>query len=74
MPDFHPNVAELMTERTWAITPEALSSLDAMLASSSNGKDTGHRAVVSASQGDGPPLYTVRDGVAVIGISGTIYR
>ena len=74
MPDFHPNVAELMTERTWAISPEALSSLDAMLASSSNGKDTGHRAVVSASQGDGPPLYTVRDGVAVIGISGTIYR
>lgn len=31
--------AELMTERLWAITPDALSSLDAMLASSS-GKDT----------------------------------
>ena len=74
MPDFHPNVAELMTERTWAITPEALSSLDAMLASSSNGKDTAPRAVVSASQGDGPLLYTVRDGVAVIGVSGTITR
>lgn len=74
MPDFHPNVAELMTERTWAITPEALSSLDAMLASSSSGKDTEPRAVVSASQGDGPLLYTVRDGVAVISISGTIYR
>lgn len=74
MPDFHPNVAELMTERTWAITPEALSSLDAMLASSPNGKDTAPRAVASASHGDGPLLYTVRDGVAVISISGIIYR
>ena len=74
MPDFHPNVAELMTERTWAITPEALSSLDAMLASSPNGKDTAPRAVAAASQGDGPLLYTVRDGVAVISISGIIYR
>ena len=39
MHESHPLFAELMTERLWAITPDALSSLDAMLASS-NGKDT----------------------------------
>lgn len=67
--------AELMTERLWAITPDALSSLDAMLASSS-GKDTAPppRAAANASHGGGPLLYAVREGVAVIDISGTIYR
>ena len=39
MHESHPLFAELTTERLWAITPDALSSLDAMLASS-NGKDT----------------------------------
>ena len=34
MHESHPLFAELMTERLWAITPDALSSLDAMLASS----------------------------------------
>ena len=50
--------AELMTERLWAITPDALSSLDAMLASSS-GKDTAPapRAAATASHGGGPLLY-----------------
>lgn len=64
-----------MTERLWAITPDALSSLDAMLASS-NGKDTAPapRAAATASHGGGPLLYAVREGVAIIDISGTIHR
>ena len=75
MPELHPLFAELMTERLWAITPDALSSLDAMLASS-NGKDTAPapRAAALASHGGGPLLYAVREGVAVIDISGTIHR
>ena len=64
-----------MAERLWAITPDALSSLDAMLASS-NGKDTAPapRAAATASHGGGPLLYAVREGVAIIDISGTIHR
>ena len=75
MHESHPLFAELMTERLWAITPDALSSLDAMLASS-NGKDTAPapRAAATASHGGGPLLYAVREGVAVIDISGTIHR
>lgn len=75
MPELHPLFAELMAERLWAITPDALSSLDAMLASS-NGKDTAPapRAAAIASHGGGPLLYAVREGVAVIDISGTIHR
>ena len=75
MPELHPLFAELMTERLWAITPDALSSFDAMLASS-NGKDTAPapRAAATASHGGGPLLYAVREGVAVIDISGTIHR
>ena len=75
MPELHPLFAELMAERLWAITPDALSSLDAMLASS-NGKDTAPapRAAATASHGGGPLLYAVREGVAVIDISGTIHR
>lgn len=75
MHESHPLFAELMTERLWAITPDALSSLDAMLASS-NGKDTAPapRAAATASHGGGPLLYAVREGVAIIDISGTIHR
>lgn len=75
MPELHPLFAELMAERLWAITPDALSSLDAMLASS-NSKDTAPapRAAAIASHGGGPLLYAVREGVAVIDISGTIHR
>ena len=75
MHESHPLFAELTTERLWAITPDALSSLDAMLASS-NGKDTAPapRAAATASHGGGPLLYAVREGVAVIDISGTIHR
>lgn len=75
MHELHPLFAELTTERLWAITPDALSSLDAMLASS-NGKDTAPapRAAATASHGGGPLLYAVREGVAVIDISGTIHR
>ena len=75
MPELHPLFAELMAERLWAIMPDALSSLDAMLASS-NGKDTAPapRAAAIASHGGGPLLYAVREGVAVIDISGTIHR
>lgn len=59
MPELHPPFAELMAERLWAITPDALSSLDAMLASS-NGKDTapapgrGHRLSWAAAPSSTP--------------------
>ena len=45
--------AELMTERLWAITPDALSSLDAMLASSS-GKDTAPPPLMAAAPSSTP--------------------
>ena len=75
MHESHPLFAELMTERLWAITPDALSSLDAMLASSTaTHPPPAPRAPPPAPLGGGPLLYAVREGVAIIDISGTIHR
>lgn len=76
MLDHTPFFAELLTERLWAITPDALSSLDAMLASSKGNEPPAHPSldVAHASQDGVQPIYSVWQKTAVIDISGTIYR
>ena len=75
MHESHPLFAELTTERLWAITPAAVSPLDALLPTSTGTHPPpAPRAAACASQGGGPLLYAVREGVAIIDISGTIHR